>query len=58
MLLKIIKIYLNFKNMSKIPKKVIQEFINKHCTMCKAYPVCGAELAGCPDWENFIKTKK
>jgi hypothetical protein len=44
--------------MSKIPKKIIQEFINKHCTICKAYPVCGAELTGCPDWENFIKTKK
>jgi len=44
--------------MHKITKQIIKEFTDKHCVNCKAYVVCGAELAGCPDWEKFLKNKK
>ena len=44
--------------MSKISKELIKEFTDKYCNYCKAYVICGAELAGCPDWEEFIKNKK
>lgn len=44
--------------MAKIDKKLIKEFTNKYCSNCKLYIICGAELAGCPDWEKFIKDKK
>jgi hypothetical protein len=39
-------------------KELIEEFIKKYCADCRAYFVCGAELAGCPDFEKFIKENK
>ena len=44
--------------MAKIKKELIKEFQNKFCSNCKAYVVCGAELASCPDFEKFLKEKK
>jgi hypothetical protein len=44
--------------MAKITKEIIKEFQKKYCDNCKSYIICGAELAGCPDWEKFIKDKK
>lgn len=43
--------------MSKISKELIKEFTDKYCNCCKAYAICGAELAGCPDWDKFIEDK-
>lgn len=44
--------------MIKVTKELIKEFVDNNChNNCKAYPVCGAELVCCPDWDKFIEDK-
>ncbi len=43
--------------MIKVTKELIKEFVDNNCHHCKAYPVCGAELVCCPDWDEFIENK-
>lgn len=39
----------------KITKELVNEFIQKYCMHCDAYVICGGEVAGCKDWNNFLK---
>ena len=45
------------RSMIKVTKEIIKEFVDNNCHNCKAYPVCGAELVCCPDWDKFIEDK-
>lgn len=46
------------RSMIKVTKELIKEFVDNNCHECKAYPVCGAELVCCPDWDKFIEEKE
>jgi radical SAM protein with 4Fe4S-binding SPASM domain len=38
-------------------RELIKEFTEQHCPNCNAYFVCGGEVGGCEDFENFKKKK-